>query len=63
LFDLKNNPSELHDLSADGRYAATLSTWRERMVEHLSERGEPFVKDGRLVGPRPNVTYSPHFPK
>ncbi|HOJ75371.1 MAG TPA: arylsulfatase [Phycisphaerae bacterium] len=63
LFDLKNDPSELHDLSADGRYAATLSTWRERMVEHLSERGEPFVKDGRLVGPRPNVTYSPHFPK
>ncbi len=32
------------------------------MVEHLRERGEPFVKDGKLVAPRPNVLYSPLYP-
>ena len=33
------------------------------MVEHLAERGEPFVKNGKLM-PRPErFLYSPHYPQ
>jgi len=35
----------------------------ERMVEHLPQRGEPFVKDGRLTIRKERLLYSPHFPK
>jgi len=62
LFDLRNDPGELHDLSADPGHRDTLQAWRKRMVEHLSERGEPFVVDGDL-GVRPKrMLLSPHYP-
>ncbi len=63
LFDLVSDPRELHNLADDVRHEEALKTWRQRMVDHLSERGEPFVQDGKLVAPRPNMLYSPHFPK
>ncbi|HOW19013.1 MAG TPA: hypothetical protein PLC79_08250, partial [Phycisphaerae bacterium] len=63
LFDLDKDPGELHDLAPDPQEAARLAAWRSRMVEHLSERGEAFVKDGRLVAPRKDMLYSPRFPQ
>ena len=63
LFDLQKDPSELHDLAADPQHAEALRTWRQRLTQHLSERGEPFVKDGQLVERRPNMLYSPHYPQ
>lgn len=63
LFDLQKDPGELHDVAGDPGYQDVLRAWRQRMVTHLSERGEPFVKDGRLVAGRPDVAYSPLFPK
>jgi hypothetical protein len=40
-----------------------LPEWRQRLVTHFAERGEPFLKNGRLQ-PRPDrLLYSPHFPK
>ncbi len=33
------------------------------MVAHLSERGEGFVKDGKLVRREKTMLYSPNFPK
>ena len=33
------------------------------MVEHLSERGEPFVSNGKLTIRKDRLLYSPHFPK
>ena len=33
------------------------------MVNHLSERGEEFVKDGRLVKRKETMLYSPNYPK
>lgn len=63
LFDLEADPGELRDLSADPGHQGELRAWRERMVRHLAERGEPFVKDGGLVMPRPSLLYSPRFPK
>ncbi|MBX7257730.1 MAG: arylsulfatase [Candidatus Hydrogenedentes bacterium] len=62
LFDLEKDPHELTDLSGDSSHAATLRTWRTRLTEHLSERGEPFVRNGELV-PRPERhLYSPNYP-
>ena len=62
LFHLAEDPAELHDLAGDPAYQRVLRQWRDRMVEHLSERGEPFVKDGELL-PRPqSMLYSPHYP-
>ncbi len=59
LFDLEKDPGELHDLTAD---QALLGSWRRRMVERLAERGERFVKNGKLV-PRPErYVYSPNYP-
>ena len=63
LFDLKNDPGEINDLAADPAHQKILKTWRNRLVEHLSERGEPFVSNGKLL-PRPErMLYSPLFPK
>jgi len=63
LFDLQKDPCELHDLAADPQHAEALRTWRQRLTQHLAERGGPFVRDGQLVERRPNMLYSPNFPK
>ncbi|MDX9971740.1 MAG: arylsulfatase [FCB group bacterium] len=62
LFHLQTDPHERTDLARDANAAHTLQTWRQRLVEHLRERGEAFVKDGVLV-PRPErMLYSPNYP-
>jgi len=62
LFDLQTDPMELHDLAGSPGHRETLSFWRDRMIRHLSERGTPFVVDGRL-GLRPEAhLYSPNYP-
>ncbi len=40
LFDLENDPYELHDLSADPAYAEKLADFREAMAEHIRETGD-----------------------
>ena len=63
LFNLDDDPHELKDLAGDPAHEATLREWRQRLVTHFAERGEPFLKNGRLQ-PRPQrLLYSPHFPK
>jgi arylsulfatase len=49
LFDLINDPHELRDLAADPSSAALVKEWRQRMVRHLSARGEAWVRNGDLV--------------
>ncbi|HXG23125.1 MAG TPA: sulfatase/phosphatase domain-containing protein, partial [Chthonomonadales bacterium] len=62
LFDLEEDPGERHDLSSRPEHQATLRLWRERLLEHLAERGEPFVVRGDLaLRPEPFL-YSPHYP-
>jgi arylsulfatase A-like enzyme len=61
LFDLIQDPTELSDISSSDR--GRLEKWRNRMITHLSERGEDFVKDGKLVIRENNLLYSPHYPK
>ncbi|MCE5251997.1 arylsulfatase [bacterium] len=63
LFDLYNDPGELHDLSMEPGNRGKVREWHARMVQHLAERGEPFVVNGDLA-PRPErMLYSPHYPK
>lgn len=62
LFDLDNDPAELNDLAADPAHANELGAWRGRMIAHLEERGEAFVKNGRLVTRPKGVLYSPNYP-
>lgn len=62
LFDLGSDPGETRDLAPSSAHASTLKDWRRRMVEHLAERGEKWVKDGKLV-PRPQrILHSPNYP-
>lgn len=61
LFNLKNDPGETKDLS--GKNAIELDKWRRRMVDHLSERGKDFVKDGKLVIRQESMLYSPNYPE
>jgi arylsulfatase len=63
LFDLKNDPGELFELSTHPEYKKTLELWRQRMVRHLSERGEGFVKDGKLQVREETMLYSPNYPR
>jgi len=63
LFDLTVDPNEEHNLAPLPEHGETLELWRSRMVEHLQERGEPYVKDGKLL-PRPQgIIRSPYYSK
>ncbi|MBN1394540.1 MAG: arylsulfatase [Pirellulales bacterium] len=62
LFDLENDPGETRDLAPLDEYKTLLETWRGRMIEHLSERGEPFVVDGKLGIRRKKMLHSPKYP-
>ncbi|MDX8339142.1 arylsulfatase [Draconibacterium sp. IB214405] len=60
LFNLKADPGEQHDLSSEN--TGEVESWRQKMVNHLSERGDGFVKDGKLVQRSENLVYSPNYP-
>ena len=62
LFDLSKDPYELKNVVNEKRYRSLLLTLRKAMVEHLSERGEEFVKEDKLQVLRHTVLYSPFFP-
>lgn len=63
LFNLKKDRGEEVNLANKKRYKKELKKWRERMVEHLSERGEPYVKDGELNTFKQTILISPNYPK
>lgn len=63
LFDLSKDRGELRNLVSDRHYKRTLEELRAAMVKHLSERGEGFVKDGKLVVRKETLLYSPNYPK
>ncbi|MBI5095161.1 MAG: arylsulfatase [Candidatus Hydrogenedentes bacterium] len=62
LFDMKSDPGEERDLAGDTGHARTLRVWRSKMVEHLAERGEAWVKAGRLALRPEAMPLSPNFP-
>jgi len=60
---LEKDPHEIHDCSKDRKYQNVLVKWRNRMIAHLSERGEDFVKDGKLVSKEKTLLLSPNYPE
>ena len=63
LFDLSNDPYELFDLANDAENAKLVSEWRDRMIEHLSIRGERWVRNGDLTIQEESQKYSPNDPR
>jgi arylsulfatase A-like enzyme len=49
LFDLSRDPQELDNLAAKPASAKLVKEWRQKMIEHLSVRGAPWVREGDLV--------------
>jgi choline-sulfatase len=62
LFDLKSDPSELHDLAADSHHFAELDRWRKRLTDHLAVRGPEWVKDGKMLLRTKGQSTGPNFP-
>lgn len=62
LFDLVKDPHELHNLAGKQASEQTLKAMRQAMIEHLSERGEEWVKNGELVVRKESLLYSPNYP-
>ena len=63
LFDLRKDPNELVECSGKPAYATQLKEMRQAMVDHLAERDETFVKDGKLVVRETTMLYSPNYPQ
>lgn len=63
LFDLSKDPHEVTDYSVNEAYSQRMGELRKAMVAHLSERGEGFVKNGRLIIRESTLLYSPNFPQ
>ncbi|MBN2311009.1 MAG: arylsulfatase [Candidatus Hydrogenedentes bacterium] len=62
LFDLETDPGELTDLAGDPAHADELRRWRARLVDHLAERGDAFVRNGQLALRPERMLYSPNYP-
>ncbi len=62
LFDLVSDPGEIIDLYQSREHRQLLEEMRGEMVNHLSERGDGFVKDGKLVRRDKTMLYSPNYP-
>ena len=60
---MQKDPKELHECSSDPDYSGRLAAMRQAMVEHLAERGDAFVKDGKLQVREETMLYSPHYPQ
>ncbi len=63
LFDLVNDPGETRNLAGDAASGRTLKHWRNEMVGFFAERGEQFVRDGKLTLRKKKLLYSPLFPQ
>jgi len=62
LFDLDNDPGEMVNLAEKPEYEKLLNSWRQRMVQHLTVRGEPWVIDSDL-GKHKGILFGPNHPK
>lgn len=56
FFDLREDPLELRDLTADPASASRVEEWRQRMIEELTDRPEGFTDGEKLIAGRPYPT-------
>lgn len=59
LFDLVRDPHELNESDDE----AQLRLWRGRMVAHLSERGDEWVRAGKLQVRAKSMLYGANYPR
>ena len=62
FFDLEKDPYEEKNLAKAKKYQKKIETYRQAMVEHLSIRGEEWVKDGKLQVIKKNTLFGKNFP-
>lgn len=60
LFDLGNDPEEMHNLAPLPEHADLLALWKGRLIAVLTGREERFVQDGALVTGAAVVTMLSH---
>ena len=63
LFDLKNDPAETVNLCAEAKNSKLIASWRQKMISHLSIRGEKWVKDGKLVIHKKTINFGDNHPQ
>ena len=61
LFDLQEDPQELHDLAPQPEAEPELLAWRGRMIEFLRGRPEGFTDGERLIPGRPHDHLLPGY--
>ncbi len=62
LFDLHKDEGEEQNCIDITAYLQVAEKWRNLMVQHLKERGEPYVKNGKLNTFDKTVLISPNYP-
>ncbi|HPP11986.1 MAG TPA: arylsulfatase, partial [bacterium] len=60
LFNLQDDPGELHNLACRPEYQPRLLVWRERLITKLKNRPEGFTDGERLIPGRPHQPLLPH---
>lgn len=61
LFDLETDPHELQSLAGYTEHESTLQLWRKRLINHLEERGDAWVKNGKLALRPESILHSPAY--
>ena len=60
LFNLSDDPGEQRNLAVDPDLADTLSLWRSRLIDRLTDRPEGFTDGTQLIAGRPHDATLPH---
>jgi arylsulfatase len=62
LFDLSKDPTEGNNLADQPDSAKLVKQWRQKMVDHLKVRGEPWVRGGDLAVQQKSIGRRPKNP-
>ena len=65
IFDLRNDPHEMVDLSGTPEWNKELLLWRARLIDQFTreKRGTAYLEGGKLQIRRKAILYSPHYPR
>jgi len=63
LFDLVKDKGEERNCINSEVFQDSTTKWRNLMIEHLKERGEPYVKAGKLNTFKKTILVSPNYPQ
>lgn len=61
LFDLKEDPNEMHDLALDADAQQQLQPWRKRLIDVLKDRPEGFTDGQKLIPGREHGNFLPDY--